>query len=74
MTSAAAERCLDEAEQCCQMAGQARSPSDMEAWARLGAAWMKLAQVSKERSSTRETLDFVRDYLEHHLISESANG
>ena len=56
------------------MADQASSPSDMEAWARLGAAWMKLAQVSKERSSTRETLDFVRDYLEHHLISESANG
>ena len=74
MTSAAVERCLDEAEQCCQMAGHASSPSDMEAWVRLGAAWMKLAQVSKERSSTRETLDSVRDYLEFHLTSENANG
>jgi hypothetical protein len=74
MTSVAVERCLGEAEQCRQMAGQSSSPSDMEAWVRLEAAWIKLAQVSEERSSTRETLDSVRDYLENNLISESANG
>jgi hypothetical protein len=44
------ERFRSEAEECRKLAGKALSQADKEAWLRLAADWIKLAENAQERS------------------------
>ena len=45
------ERYRSEAEQCRKLAEDARSQADKEAWLRLAADWLTLAENAEERGS-----------------------
>jgi hypothetical protein len=49
MTKTDAERFRKEAEECRELAAKAISQLDREAWLRLAADWIKLAQSAEER-------------------------
>jgi hypothetical protein len=49
MPDTGAQRFRNEAEKCRQQAAKAISPLDKEAWLRLAADWIKLAEAAEER-------------------------
>jgi len=51
MTETDVERFRSEAEECHKLAEKALSQADKEAWLRLAADWIKLAENAQERRS-----------------------
>jgi len=49
-----AEKYRREAEECRHRAAQAFSPLDKEAWLKLAADWLALAQMADQRSGQRQ--------------------
>jgi hypothetical protein len=49
MTETDAQRFRKDAQECREQAEKAISPLDKEAWLRLAADWIKLAQAAEER-------------------------